>query len=93
MKRVQLGRSGLMVSELCLGCMTFGEPLRGGHPWTLPEDQSRPLIRMAYEAGITFFDTANVYSNTASETIIGVLAWAEWMAPIATSALNNCSRR
>ena len=79
MRRKQLGRSGLIVSELCLGCMTFGEPLRGGHPWTLPEDQSRPLIRMAYEAGITFFDTANVYSDGSSEEILGRVLWE--MAP------------
>ena len=79
MQKRQLGRSGLMVSELCLGCMTFGEPLRGGHPWTLPEDQSRPLIRMAYEAGITFFDTANVYSDGSSEEILGRSLWE--MAP------------
>ena len=75
MQRKQLGRSGLMVSELCLGCMTFGEPLRGGHPWTLPEDQSRPLIRKAYEAGVTFFDTANVYSDGSSEEILGRYLW------------------
>jgi 1-deoxyxylulose-5-phosphate synthase len=75
----QLGRSGLRVSELCLGCMTFGEPLRGGHPWTLPEDQSRPLIRMAYDAGVTFFDTANVYSDGSSEEILGRVLWD--MAP------------
>ena len=79
MQKRQLGRSGLMVSELCLGCMTFGEPLRGGHTWTLPEDQSRPLIRMAYEAGITFFDTANVYSDGSSEEILGRSLWE--MAP------------
>ena len=79
MQKRQLGRSGLMVSELCLGCMTFGEPLRGGHPWTLPEEQSRPLIRMAYEAGITFFDTANVYSDGSSEEILGRSLWE--MAP------------
>ena len=75
MKRKQLGHSGLWVSELCLGCMTFGEPLRGGHPWTLPEAESRPLIRMAYEAGIDFFDTANVYSDGSSEEILGNYLW------------------
>jgi len=79
MKLNRLGNSGLQVSELCLGCMTFGEPLRGGHSWTLPEDQSRPLIRMAYEAGITFFDTANVYSDGSSEEILGNVLWD--MAP------------
>jgi 1-deoxyxylulose-5-phosphate synthase len=75
MKRKQLGHSGLWVSELCLGCMTFGEPLRGGHPWTLPEALSRPLIRLAYEAGINFFDTANVYSDGSSEEILGNYLW------------------
>lgn len=75
MKRNRLGRSGLQVSELCLGCMTFGEPLRGGHPWTLPRDQSEPLIRQAYEAGINFFDTANVYSDGSSEEILGDYLW------------------
>ncbi|NBZ86436.1 aldo/keto reductase [Stagnihabitans tardus] len=75
MKRNRLGRSGLQVSELCLGCMTFGEPLRGGHPWTLPRDQSEPLIRQAFEAGINFFDTANVYSDGSSEEILGDYLW------------------
>jgi 1-deoxyxylulose-5-phosphate synthase len=75
MKRRQIGRSGLWVSELCLGCMTFGDPGRGFHPWTLPEDQSRPLIRAAWEAGIDFFDTANVYSDGSSEEILGRILW------------------
>ena len=79
MNRRQIGRSGLWVSELCVGCMTFGEPGRGGHPWTLPEDQSRPLIRQAYEAGLNFFDTANVYSDGSSEEILGKALWE--MAP------------
>jgi aryl-alcohol dehydrogenase-like predicted oxidoreductase len=51
--------------------MTYGVPDRGDHPWTLPEDQSRPLIRQAVEAGINFFDTANVYSDGTSEEILG----------------------
>ncbi|HEY6918362.1 MAG TPA: aldo/keto reductase [Tabrizicola sp.] len=75
MQRKQVGTSGLWVSELCIGCMTFGEPLRGGHPWTLPPDQSRPLIRQAVEAGIDFFDTANVYSDGSSEEILGDYLW------------------
>lgn len=79
MKRKQVGRSGLLVPELCVGCMTFGEPGRGGHSWTLPEDQSRLLIRQAYEAGLTFFDTANVYSDGSSEEILGNVLWD--MAP------------
>ncbi len=75
MKQNRLGRSGLKVSELCLGCMSSGEPLRGGHPWTLSPDRSEPLIRQANEAGITFFDTANVYSDGSSEEILGDLLW------------------
>jgi 1-deoxyxylulose-5-phosphate synthase len=68
---IKLGNTGLDISPLALGCMTYGEPERGPHPWTLPEDQSRPLIRQAVEAGINFFDTANVYSNGSSEEIMG----------------------
>jgi 1-deoxyxylulose-5-phosphate synthase len=67
----KLGSSGLEVSPVCVGCMTFGDPDRGSHGWTLPEDQSRPLIRHAVEAGINFFDTANVYSDGHSEEIVG----------------------
>ena len=68
---MKLGRTGLDVSRICLGCMTFGEPDRGNHAWTLTEDESRPLIRQAVELGINFFDTANVYSAGASEEIVG----------------------
>ncbi|MFL5129229.1 MAG: aldo/keto reductase [Microvirga sp.] len=71
MDYVRLGRSGLEVSRLCLGCMTYGVPGRGNHPWTLDEDQSRPFIKRALELGITFFDTANVYSDGTSEEIVG----------------------
>ena len=71
METVRLGRSGLKVSRLCLGCMTYGDPGVGRHAWTLPEDQSRPLIRQALEAGINFFDTANVYSFGTSEEYLG----------------------
>ncbi|MDX7951943.1 aldo/keto reductase [Lichenihabitans sp. Uapishka_5] len=71
MDYVRLGKSGLKVSRLCLGCMTYGEPNRGNHAWTLPEEQSRPFIKQALEAGITFFDTANVYSDGSSEEIVG----------------------
>jgi aryl-alcohol dehydrogenase-like predicted oxidoreductase len=59
------------VSRLCLGCMTFGVPERGTHEWTLDEEKSRPIIRQAVEAGINFFDTANVYSEGTSEEIVG----------------------
>ncbi len=71
MKYKNLGNTGLKISELCLGCMTFGVPERGDHPWTLPEEQSRALIRQAVDAGINYFDTANTYSDGTSEEIVG----------------------
>jgi aryl-alcohol dehydrogenase-like predicted oxidoreductase len=71
MNYAKLGPTGLEVSRICLGCMTFGEPDRGAHPWSLPEEQSRVLIRQALELGINFFDTANVYSLGSSEEIVG----------------------
>lgn len=71
MQYVKFGSTGLDVSKLVLGCMTFGEPSRGTHPWTLPEADSRPIIRRAIEAGINFFDTANMYSDGTSEEIVG----------------------
>ncbi|MFD4510996.1 aldo/keto reductase [Streptomyces sp. NPDC058457] len=71
MEYVKLGRTGLDVSRICLGCMTYGLPDRGTHEWTLDEEASRPLIRQALEAGINFFDTANVYSDGTSEEIVG----------------------
>jgi aryl-alcohol dehydrogenase-like predicted oxidoreductase len=71
MKYVQLGNSGLKVSQLCLGCMSYGLPERGTHTWTLDEEKSRPFIKKALEAGINFFDTANVYSDGTSEEIVG----------------------
>ena len=71
MKYKNLGSTGMKVSELCLGCMTYGAPERGDHPWTLPEEQSRPLLRQAVELGVNFFDTANSYSDGTSEEIVG----------------------
>ncbi|MFF7981899.1 aldo/keto reductase [Streptomyces sp. NPDC007901] len=71
MEYVKLGRTGLDVSRICLGCMTYGLPDRGTHEWTLDEEASRPLIRQALDAGINFFDTANVYSDGTSEEIVG----------------------
>src|SRR5215211_6964812 len=71
MEYIRLGSTGLKVSKICLGCMTYGVPERGTHPWTLDEEQSRPFIRQAVEAGINFFDTANVYSDGTSEEIVG----------------------
>ena len=71
MDYVRLGKTGLKVSRICLGCMTYGVPERGGHPWTLDEEESRPFIARALEMGINFFDTANVYSDGTSEEILG----------------------
>ncbi|MCU1557229.1 MAG: alcohol dehydrogenase [Microbacteriaceae bacterium] len=67
----RLGNSGLEISAITLGCMSYGEPSRGNHEWSLPEEQSRPFIRRALELGITTFDTANVYSAGSSEEIVG----------------------
>ncbi|MEG3134687.1 aldo/keto reductase [Rouxiella sp. T17] len=71
MQYTHFGSTGLKVSRLCLGCMTYGEPSRGKHAWTLPEESSRPLIQQAIDAGINFFDTANSYSDGSSEEIVG----------------------
>ncbi len=71
MEYTRLGNTGLSVSRICLGCMTYGEPERGAHPWTLDEAASRPLIRQAVDLGINFFDTANAYSDGSSEEIVG----------------------
>jgi aryl-alcohol dehydrogenase-like predicted oxidoreductase len=71
MDYVPLGRTGLKVSRICLGCMSYGVPERGSHLWTLNDEQSRPFIKKALEAGISFFDTANVYSDGTSEEIVG----------------------
>ena len=71
MEYVKLGSTGLDVSPICLGCMSYGEPGRGPHPWSLDEEASRPFFRRAVEAGINFFDTADVYSAGSSEEITG----------------------
>lgn len=71
MQYTRLGRTGLEVSRICLGCMSFGEPRQGSHEWTLNEEASRPILRAAWEAGINFYDTANVYSLGSSEEIVG----------------------
>ncbi|WAS99965.1 aldo/keto reductase [Rouxiella chamberiensis] len=71
MQYTHFGSTGLKISRLCLGCMTYGEPSRGKHAWTLPEESSRPLIQQAIDAGINFFDTANSYSDGSSEEIVG----------------------
>jgi aryl-alcohol dehydrogenase (NADP+) len=73
MRYVRLGSTGLEVSAITLGCMSFGDASRGGHPWVLDEDRARPIIAAALDAGITTFDTANVYSAGSSEEITGRL--------------------
>jgi aryl-alcohol dehydrogenase-like predicted oxidoreductase len=76
MDYVNLGKTGLKVSRICLGCMTYGAPASGAlkpgsHAWALNEEESRPFFRQALDAGINFFDTANVYSKGASEEVLG----------------------
>ena len=71
MKTTRLGRTGLEISRICLGCMSYGEPERGNHPWTMGEAASRPFVKKALDLGINFFDTANVYSDGTSEEIVG----------------------
>jgi 1-deoxyxylulose-5-phosphate synthase len=69
MEQVRLGHTGLNVSRICLGTMTYGDP--AWRDWVLTEDKSRPFIQRALEAGINFFDTADIYSNGASEQVVG----------------------
>jgi aryl-alcohol dehydrogenase-like predicted oxidoreductase len=71
MDHVRLGKTGLKVSRLCLGCMSFGTPGGPTHPWVLPEDEAQPFFRKAIESGINFFDTANHYNFGDSEKITG----------------------
>ncbi|MCY0869172.1 MAG: aldo/keto reductase [Firmicutes bacterium] len=71
MDYIKLGNTGMDVSRICLGCMSYGVPERGNHSWVLDEERSRPFIRRAVELGINFFDTANVYSDGTSEEIVG----------------------
>jgi len=76
MDYINLGRTGLKVSRIGLGCMTYGAPATGDlkagrHAWSLNEDESQPFLRQALEMGINFFDTANVYSSGASEEVLG----------------------
>ncbi|MEP7240131.1 MAG: aldo/keto reductase [Devosia sp.] len=74
MHYTHLGRSGLEVSRICLGMMSFGDPTKG-REWVLGLDRARPIIRAAWEAGINFYDTANVYSAGTSEEITGTVLW------------------
>ncbi|HEY0853194.1 MAG TPA: aldo/keto reductase [Devosia sp.] len=72
MDTIRLGRTGLEVSRICFGCMSFGKPTEN-RPWVLPLEEARPLYRKAWEAGINFFDTANVYAEGTSEEITGTI--------------------
>ena len=71
MRYTKFGPTGMDVSVICLGCMSFGDPARGKQGWSLPETESREIIKGALDAGINFFDTANVYSGGSSEEITG----------------------
>jgi len=71
MEYVSLGTTGLQVSRICLGCMSYGEPDRGNQPWSLDRDAAQPFFRQALDLGINFFDTANVSSAGSSEEITG----------------------
>ncbi len=71
MEYVRLGKTGMKVSRICLGCMSYGVPARGAHAWTLDEPEARPFFRRAIELGINFFDTSNSYSDGTSEEILG----------------------
>ncbi len=74
MKYTRLGQTGLEVSRICLGMMSFGDNTKG-RAWTLGLDEARPIIRAAWEAGINFYDTANVYAAGTSEEITGTALW------------------
>ncbi|MDX1931015.1 MAG: aldo/keto reductase [Capsulimonadales bacterium] len=71
MEYVRLGKTGMKVSRICLGCMSYAVGELGAHPWALPEEEGRPFLKRALELGINFFDTANVYSAGTSEEILG----------------------
>lgn len=76
MRYTRLGKTGLEVSRLCLGCMAFGDVSTGERLWALDEEKSKPIIRQALDAGINFFDTANQYSRGTSEQITGKILWS-----------------
>ena len=94
MQHIRLGRTGLEVSRICLGCMSYGAPDRGHHSWTLDEAQSRPFLRRALDLGINFFDTANVYSAGSSEEIAGraLLEYAPRSALVIATKVNGRMR-
>ena len=96
MEYVNLGKSGLKVSRLCLGCMSYGAPGNSPQPWSLGEAEARPFYRRAAEAGINFFDTADVYSLGASEELTGKLVMEQMprhQAVIATKVFNPTTEK
>jgi aryl-alcohol dehydrogenase-like predicted oxidoreductase len=84
---VRLGCTGTMVSRICLGCMTFGEPDRGRHPWTMGAEQSRPIIRRALEAGINFFHTAPIVGASKLAHVDDAVAALKLNLPLEETAL------
>ncbi|MDQ1531312.1 MAG: 1-deoxyxylulose-5-phosphate synthase, partial [Microbacteriaceae bacterium] len=71
MEYTRLGKSGLRVSRIAMGCMSFGDPTTGLHTWTLDEEASQPFFRQAVELGVTLWDTANTYQQGSSEEFVG----------------------
>lgn len=74
MKYTELGRSGITVSRICMGCMGFGDPGRGPHRWTLDETQSRGIIKRGLELGVNFYDTALAYRKGRASSFWGRLS-------------------
>ncbi len=71
MKYAKLGKTGIEVSRICAGCMSYGEPSEDFHLWTLPQDETTEMVRHAFDIGVTFFDTANCYAHGTSEEFLG----------------------
>lgn len=71
MQFVNLGETGMRVSRICVGCMSYGQPEYDRWKWTIPEDKALPLLNYCYEKNLNFYDTANIYSNGVSEEILG----------------------
>lgn len=71
MKYTQLGNSGIEVSRICVGCMSYGKPSEDFHLWTLNQEETTKMIKHALDLGVNFFDTANVYSHGTSEEFLG----------------------
>ena len=71
MKYTQLGNTGIEVSRICVGCMSYGKPSEDFHLWTLNQEETTKMIKHALDLGVNFFDTANVYSHGTSEEFLG----------------------